>query len=47
MSKRTQYAVKDETGNSCKTMGQTNKHEGLYLMFVNHGKKMEYTVLLQ
>jgi hypothetical protein len=28
-------------------MGQTNKHEGLHLMFVNHGKRMEYTILLQ
>ncbi len=37
--KRTQYAVKDKTGNSRKTMGQTYKHEGLYLMFVHHGKK--------
>jgi hypothetical protein len=46
-SKRTQYAVKDETGNSRKTMGQTNKHEGLYLMLVRHGKRMDYTILLQ
>jgi hypothetical protein len=43
----TQIAVKDKTGNSRKTMEQTSKHEGLYLMFVNHGKRMEYTILLQ
>jgi hypothetical protein len=43
----TQNAVKDKTGNSHKTMGQANKHEGLYLVFVNHGKRMEYTILLQ
>jgi hypothetical protein len=46
-SKRTQYGVKDKIGNSRKTMGQTIKHEGLYLMFVNHRKRMEYTALLQ
>ncbi len=43
----TQNAVKDKTGNSLKTIGQTNKHEGLNLMFVNHGKMMDYTILLQ
>ncbi len=46
-SLRTQYAVKDKTGNSLKAMGQTDKHEGLHLMFVNHGKWMDYSVLLQ
>ncbi len=46
-SKSAQYAVKDKTGNSPKTMGQTNKYEGLYLMLVNHGKRMEYTISLQ
>jgi hypothetical protein len=46
-SKRTQYAVKDKTGNSRKTMGHTNKHEGLYLMFVNDGKRMDYSISLQ
>jgi hypothetical protein len=44
---RTQNAVKDKTGNSLKIMGQTNKHEDLILMFVHHGKRMEYTILLQ
>jgi hypothetical protein len=44
---RTQNAVKDKTGNSLKTMGQTNKHEDSNLMFENHGKKMGYTILLQ
>ncbi len=44
---RTQTAVKDKTGNSLKTMGQTNKHEDLNLMFANHGKRMDYIVLLQ
>jgi hypothetical protein len=44
---RTQNAVKDRTGNSLTRMGQTNKHEGLHLMFVNHGKRMEYTILRQ
>ncbi len=36
-SERTQHAVKDKTDNSLKITGQTNKHEGIYLMFVNHG----------
>jgi hypothetical protein len=36
-----------QTGTSLKSMGQTNKHEGLNLMFVNHGKRMDYPVLLQ
>jgi hypothetical protein len=44
---RTQNTVKDNTGNSLTRMGQTNKHEGLHLVFVNHGKRMEYTILLQ
>jgi hypothetical protein len=44
---RTQNAVKDKIGNSLKKMGQTNKHEDLNLMFVRHGKRMEYTILLQ
>jgi hypothetical protein len=44
---RTQNAVKDKTGNSLKIMGQTNKHEDLNLMVLHHGKRMEYTVLLQ
>jgi hypothetical protein len=44
---RTQNAVKDKTGNSFKTMGQTNKHEDLNLMFVHHEKRMKYTVLRQ
>jgi hypothetical protein len=44
---RTQNAVKDKTGVSLKIMGQTNKPEDLNLMFVHHGKSMEYTLLLQ
>ncbi len=31
-SKGTQHVVKDKTGNSIKIMGQTNKHEGMYLI---------------
>jgi hypothetical protein len=44
---RTQNTVKDKTSNSLKSMGQTNKHEGLNLMFANHGNRMDYTVLVQ
>ncbi len=49
---RTQNAVKDKkTGNSFKTTGQTisntNKHEDLNCMFANHGKRTDYTLLLQ
>jgi hypothetical protein len=40
---RTQNSVKDNTGNSLKTMVQTkskhHKHEDLNLMFANHGKE--------
>jgi hypothetical protein len=45
--KRTQNGVKEKIGNSLKIRGQTNKHEGLNLMFVNHGKRMDYSVFLQ
>ncbi len=46
---RTKNAVKDKTGNSLKwgkLQVNTNKHEDLNLMFANHGKRMDYTVLL-
>jgi hypothetical protein len=45
-SERNQHAVKVKTGNRCKTMGQKNKHEVLYLMFVDNGKRMDYSTLL-
>ncbi len=50
-SNKNSKCSKDKTGNSFKQWGKlqvnTNKHEDLNLMFANHGKRMEYAILLQ